>query len=163
MAYLDPNYLNDAQFRSLYDEHYYQPTGIMALARASTPATKTSAPNGYISNQMEDYFKTSDSRRGNEFPVIQDQVITVNTTPGYGNIPDNLPDTYAQSYTAVDIFSGYTFYPDSYDNTDVDGVQERNMRTMKIFEAMGKAGESAVLAIMEQRKTQLLDFTTQTA
>lgn len=158
MPYLDPNYLNDAQFRNLYDEHYFQPVGVVELANASTPGAMVGAPNGYISQEHEEFLMTADSRRAGNFPFIEDQTVSVSMTPGF-QIPDNLPNTSNQSFTAVDVVSGFTFYPDSYNNTSVNGEAERNQRTLKVLEAMAKVKESSILSIMEQQKTQLLNFT----
>ena len=154
MAFLDPVFLNTEQFTSQFDEHYFQPTGIVALANESSPGTSR-----YMNPEMQEHFRTADSRRSNEMSFIQDETVTVTTQAGMANIPDNISNFQTQAYVAVDVQSGFTYFEDAYENTFASAEFDRNQKTRKIFEGMAKAGESAIQSVLEARKTQLLNFT----
>ena len=99
--------------------------------------------------------------RDAQIPALKDQTVTVNTTPGFANIPTNLAESAVYNYTAVDVFSGFRFYPASYDNNQLDGAWYRDQVLRNVLQAMAVSIGDLVEVQLNARRTQVLGFTTQ--
>lgn len=156
MAYLDATDLNDLQDIGGTDEKRYSQRGLVDAAKDSSPAT-----DDFISPSVREAMKKLSSARNQQEPVIKDQTITVNTTPGFNFIPSNLPESAQYTFTAVDIFSGFRFYPASYEDNAIDMEWEKRRRMKAVLYAMAAEKESQIASVLETRKTQTWAGTTQ--
>ena len=105
--------------------------------------------------------QSSSSLRSVEIPVIKDQTVVVNTTPGFEFIPTNLEESAKYSFAAYDVFSGFRHYPSTYANNMVDSDFARNQKMKNIAYAMGNTIEGILATNFESRKTQVLVNTEQ--
>lgn len=150
MAYLSATDLNDIQEVGGVDEKRYSPLGLVDSARDSTEFID------FISPSKKAEMQRISSARNVQLPVIKDQTITVSTSNvGFNFIPTNLPESAQYTFTAVDIFSGFRFYPASYEDNAIDMDWEKMRRMRAVLYAMGQAKESLIQTVLESRKTQV--------
>lgn len=156
MAYLDATDWLDFQDVNATNEKRFSQLGIVDAVKDCTPGTAE-----YIKPSALEKLRTASSLRNVRIPVIKDQTVTVNTTPGFGFIPNNLIESDDYYFAAVDCFSGFRFYPALYDNNTIDAEFGKRETMKNVAYAMGNQIESLLTTVIESRKTQLLNFTTQ--
>ena len=156
MAYINSTILNDLQVKGAFDESRNPELGMVNAVKASTPATSR-----YIPNKTREAFRSISGMRNVEMPLIKDGEVTVVTTPGFNNIPNNLIETDKYNYVAYDVFSGFRFFPASFENNMVDAEEALANRIEQVSYGMGKTVEQILIARAEERKSQILDYTTQ--
>lgn len=154
MAYLNATLLNDLQVSQASNEKYIAPKGLIEAAKAST------AGIDYIPPSAREQMASMSSLRNAKFPVIKDQTVTVNTTPGFAFIPSNLAETAASSFTAYDVFSGFRYYPAAHGNNQVDGEYFVNETLKNVLDGMASSIEGIISTVIDGRKTQVLSHTT---
>ena len=155
MAYLDLTVLNDFQAREAQNEKFEGNYGMIDLAIASGQSID------YIPPSVRAALATISGSRSALIPALKDQTVTVNTTPGFSYIPANLPETATYGFTAVDVFSGFRFYPASFENNMVDAAWMRDQVMRNVLKAMAETIDDLIEVVLEARKTQALDFGTQ--
>lgn len=155
MANLDATLWNDIQSTDATNEKRFSELGIVDSIKESTPFVD------YISPSAREQLQSVSSLRDVQVPVLKDQTVVVNQTPGFNFIPDNLPESDQYSFTAVDVFSGFRHYPGQYANNTVDSDWARGQVMKNVAYGMGNTIETLLSTELENRKTQLLDFTTQ--
>lgn len=156
MAFLDATDLLDIQSTDGTNEKRFSQLGLLDAVKDSTPATQ-----GYIPPSVIEKLRSTSSLRNVQIPVLKDQTVTVNTTPGFSFIPDNLPESAQYTFTAVDVFSGFRHYPGQFDNNALDAEWAKREVMKNVTYAMGNTVESLLATTIDTRKTQLLNFTTQ--
>ncbi len=156
MAYLDATDWLDIQETSATNEKRFSQLGLVDAVKDGTPATEA-----YIPPSAREKMRSLSSLRDVQIPVIKDQTVTVNTTPGFSFIPDNLEESAQYTFTAVDVFSGFRHYPGQYANNAIDEAFAKKEKMKNIAYAMGQTVETLLTTVLEARRTQLLDFTTQ--
>jgi len=156
MAFLDATDWLDIQDTNAQNEKRFSELGLVDAVKDSTPATEE-----YIMPSVRERMNTLSSLRDVQIPVIIDQTVTVNTTPGFSFIPDNLPESAQFTFTAVDVFSGFRFYPGQFQNNALDAETTKRQVMKNVAFAMGNQIETLLTTTIETRKTQLLNFTTQ--
>ena len=156
MAFLDATDWLDIQETNATNEKYFSELGLIDAVKDSTPMTAE-----YILPSTRAKMNSLSSLRNAQIPVIKDQTVTVNTTPGFSFIPDNLPESDQYTFTAVDVFSGFRFYPAQFDNNAMDANFTKQQVMKNVSYAMGNQIETLLTTTIETRKTQLLNFTTQ--
>jgi hypothetical protein len=147
--------LLDVQSTDATNEKRVEPLGVNKLVIDSSPAVDFITPS--IRAQME----SQSSLRDVQIPVLQDQTPTVVTTPGFEFIPSNIATSAQYTFTAVDIFSGMRHYPAQFANNAMDSEWVRRQTMSNVLHQMAITSETLLLTEFENRKTQLLDFTTQ--
>lgn len=155
MAYINATLWNDIQVSDATNEKRFQEKGLTDAAIASTPSVD------YVPPSAQEALRNASSLREVQIPVIKDQTVVVNTTPGFANIPSNLIDTDKYAFQAYDVFSGFRHYPAAYANNQVDSDYARNQTMLNVAHQMGTSVEGIISTILESRKTQALGFTTQ--
>lgn len=155
MAYIDATMLDDLQSHDASNEKRFAELGIIDAVKASTPSVD------FISPSVKAEMQTMSSDRDAQIPVIQDQTVVVNTTPGFNFIPSNLLTSAEYSFTAVDVFSGFRHYPAKYGNNVIDSDWAREQKMKNVLYEMGNSIEGLLETTLDSRKSQLLDFTTQ--
>lgn len=155
MAFLDATQWNDLQASEAVNEKRFNALGIVGSIVDSTPFIDYIPPSGI------EAFNTLSSLRNFQFPVINDQQVTVVTTPGFGNIPSNLPTSANYTFQAYDVFSGFRHYPAANSNNQIDSDWQREQVMLNVAHECANSIETILAARLEERKTQLLDFTTQ--
>ena len=105
--------------------------------------------------------QSMDSSRDIKFPVIQDQAVVVNATPGFNFIPSNLPVSALHSVVAYDVFSGFRHYPSTYGSNVIDADVAKKMVMKNVLYKMADEVEVILASVLETRKTQVLTATTQ--
>ena len=155
MAYLSATDLNDIQDLGGTDEKRFSQLGLVDSAKDSSSFVD------FISPSKKAEMQKISSARNVQIPVIKDQTVTVVTTPGFNFIPSNLPESDQYTFTAVDLFSGFRFYPASYEDNAIDMEWEKKRRMKAVLYAMGNSKESLIATVLESRKTQVLGSTTQ--
>lgn len=155
MAFLDVTVLNDFQATEATNEKFIANYGMIDLAKDSTAFVD------YIPPSVQQQLATSSASRNAQIPVLKDQQVTVTTVPGFSNIPINLGETDNYFFTAFDIFSGFRLYPASFANNQVDVEFYRNNIINNVLQAMAVQKDNTIESIMEQQKTQVLNFATQ--
>lgn len=155
MAYLSTTVLNDFQAKEATNEKFIANYGIVDLAKDSGPFAD------YIPPSVMQILATSSASRNAQIPVLKDQTVTVTTVPGFSNIPVNLGETDNYFFTAFDIFSGFRLFPASFENNQIDGAFYRDNVIKNVLQAMAVSKDDIIESILETRKTQLLNFTTQ--
>lgn len=156
MAYLDATDWNDIQDTNATNEKRFSQLGIVDAVKDGTPGTEK-----FLKPSAIEKLRTASSLRDVQIPVIKDQTVTVNTTPGFSFIPDNLPESAQYTFTAVDVFSGFRHYPGQFANNSMDEAFVKKEVMKNIAYAMGTSVETLLTTVLEARKTQLLNFTTQ--
>lgn len=155
MANLDVTDWLDIQDTNAENEKRFSQLGIVEATKDSTPFVD------YVSADAKRKLQETSSLRSIQIPVIKDQTVVVNTTPGFPFIPSNLPESDQFSFTAVDVFSGFRHYPGQYANNAVDEASGKKAVMENVAYAMGNTIETLLTTQLEARKTQLLNFTTQ--
>lgn len=155
MANLDATKLNDLQATDATNEKRYASLGLVDAAKDSTPFVD------YIPPTVREAMSSMDSLRNAQIPVLKDQTVSVVTTPGFNFIPANLPESDQYTFTAVDVFSGFRHYPAQYANNSIDAEWGMQNVMRNVLHAMGQTIETQIATVLESRKTQLLDYTTQ--
>lgn len=155
MAYLDNTVLNDFQAREATNEKFEANYGMLDLAKDSTPSVD------YVPPSVQQLLSTVSASRNAKIPVLKDQTVTVSTTPGFSNIPVNLGETDTYYFTAYDVFSGFRLYPASFENNQVDGGWYRDNIIRNVLKACAASTDDIIETVLEARKTQVLNYTTQ--
>jgi hypothetical protein len=155
MGYINATLWNDLQASNVSNDKRFSQLGYVDLAKDSTPYVN------YILPSTIAQMNTMSSLRDAQIPVIKDQTVTVNTTPGFTYIPSNLPDSDQYAFTAYDVFSGFRHYAGAYANNSIDGDMAREEVMKNVAYAMGQSIETVISTIMEARKSQQLTATTQ--
>lgn len=156
MALLDATDWNDIQVTDATNEKRFSQLGLVEAVKDSTPATTE-----YIKPSAVQQLREASSLRNVQIPVLKDQTVTVNQTPGFNFIPSNLPESAQYTFTAVDVFSGFRHYPGQFANNTLDSEWTKREVMKNVAYAMGSTVESLLTTTMESRKSQLLNFTTQ--
>lgn len=155
MAYLDATDWLDLQSTAATNEKRFSQLGIVDAVKDSTSGVD------YIPPSELEKLRSTSSLRNVQIPVLKDQSVTVVQTPGFNFIPSNLPESDKYAFSAVDVFTGFRFYPAQYDNNQIDADWAK-MEVMKnVAYGAGNTVESLLSTTLEARKTQLLNFTTQ--
>lgn len=155
MAHLDATLWLDWQDTNATNEKRFSEHGVVNIVKNSTPFAD------YISPSAKTRLAEHSSLRDVKIPVIKDQTVTVVETPGFNFIPDNLTESDEYSFVAYDIFSGFRQYDAEYANNTVNAEFDRNTKMTNIANAMADKKEEILLSVMEARKSQVWDFTTQ--
>ena len=155
MTYINASLLNDFQVTDATNEKYFSELGLIDAVKESTPFVD------FIPPSAKEKLASVSSLRGVSIPVIQDQSVTVVTTPGFEFIPANLETSDVYAFTAYDVFSGFRHYPSTYGNNMVDQEYAVKQKIKNITYAMGSSIETILAARFEERKTQVLNFGTQ--
>jgi len=155
MAYINATLWNDIQVSDATNDKRFAQLGIIDLVKDSTPFVD------YIPPSAKTALMSASSLRNVDIPVMKDQTVVVNTTPGFNFIPANLPETDQYSFVAYDVFSGFRHYPAAYANNMVDSDWARAEVMKNVAYAMGNTVESVLATILENRKSQQLAYTTQ--
>lgn len=155
MPNLDVTDWLDIQDTNVQNEKRFSQLGIVEAVKDSTPFVD------YVSAEAKVKLQETSSLRDIQIPVIKDQTVVVNTTPGFAFIPSNLPESDQFSFTAVDVFSGFRHFPGQYANNAVAEAEGKRIVMENVAFAMGNTIETLLTVQLEARKTQLLDFTTQ--
>lgn len=155
MAYINATLWNDLQVSGATNDKRKSELGIVDAVKASTQAVD------YIPPSAKEALRESSSLRNVQIPVIKDQTVVVHTTPGFNNIPSNLPETDKYQFVAYDVFSGFRHYPAAYANNMVDSDYARGVVMGNVAYEMGNTIEGILATQLEARKTQQLGFTEQ--
>jgi len=153
MAYINATLWNDIQLSQATNEKSFAELGIINAVKASTAGVD------YIPPSEISKMSSLSSLRQIQIPVIKDQSVVVNTTPGFANIPSNLAETANYAFTAYDVFSGFRHYPAAHDNNMVDSDYMRAQTMKNVAYAMGNSIETVLATQLEARKTQVLGHT----
>jgi hypothetical protein len=154
MAYLDATDLNDLQGLSTINEKRFAELGLVDAVKASSKAVN------FISPSAKNELKTMSSIQNYKIPILKDQDVTVTTTPGFA-IPANLPESDAIYYVAVDVFGGMRHTPAAFASNQLDSEWTKKEVMKNLLYKMGSKTEEALTVVMETRKTQLWNYTTQ--
>ena len=155
MPFIDSTQLNDLQSRQASNEKRFRKFGLARAVKDSTAFTD------FLSPQDKAELSKTSSLKNVQIPVIQDQTVTVVTTPGFSFIPSNLASTAQYTFTAYDVFSGARFYESAFADNAISADYYRDQVYMNVLEGMGAQVENILAARFEERKTQKLNFTTQ--
>lgn len=155
MANLDATLWNDIQMTNAANDKRFSQLGIIDLVKDSTAFVDFLLPSTL------EAMRTTSSLRNVQTPVIIDQTVTVNQTPGFDQIPSNLAESQNFTFTAVDVFSGFRIFPGLFDNNQLDEATYTATVMKNVAFAMGNTIETLLTTQLEARKTQVLDFTTQ--
>lgn len=155
MSFLNGTLLNDLQSDQATNEKYFSPLGVIDAVKAST------ASANYIPPTVRENLSSISSLRNAEIPVIQDQTVTVVTTPGFEYIPSNLPTSAKYWFQPYDVFSGMRHYPAANDNNMIDSEFQSREVLKNVLYAMGNTVEGILLTNLDARKTQVLNHTEQ--
>lgn len=155
MSYINATLWNDLQVSDATNEKRFAELGIIDAVKASTSAVD------YIPPSAINALREVSSLRGVEIPVIKDQQVIVNATPGFANIPSNLPESDKYSFVAYDVFSGFRHYPAAHANNMVDSDYQRAQVMKNVAYAMANTIEGILASNLESRKTQVLGYTSQ--
>jgi hypothetical protein len=154
MSFIDASVWNDQYFQGATNEKRFAELGLIDMVKDSTPFVD------YVPPSAKEALRTFSSLRNAKIPVIKDQAVTVNTTPGFEFIPANLPESALYSFTAVDVFSGFRHTPAAYENNVIDEKWAGQQVAKNVAFAMGNQIETLLAVELENRKTQLLGHTT---
>jgi hypothetical protein len=155
MAYLDQVVLADYQDLSAQSETRKTKYGQLDLAIDSTSGVD------YVPPSVVQKLATASGQQSYKIPILKDTVATATTVPGFANIPINLGLADNYYFTAYDVFSGFRLFPSSFAGSQIDAQSYINDRMNKVTQAMAASAEGIVNAILETRKTQILDGTLQ--
>jgi len=152
---LDATVWNDWQSENATNEKRFHQMGVIDMVKRSTPFCN------FITPSIEEKFKTFSGDRGIQIPVIQDQQVVVNMTPGFNFIPDNLTTSAEYTFVAYDVFSGFRHYDSVYANNVIDSNFDRNVKMTNVAFAMGNTIEGILTGVLDTRRTQTLDYVDQ--
>lgn len=150
MAYLTTTLLNDLQAKEATNEKIFKEVGQLGLALASTLSVD------YVPPSIQEKLRTLPGNMLAKIPVLKDQTVTVVTTPGFNQIPSNLGETDAYSFTAYDVFSGFRFYPASFESNQMDMNFYREQILKNVLNAMAVTVDGIINTNLAARKTQVL-------
>jgi hypothetical protein len=156
MSFLNATLWNDIQVSDATNEKRFAQLGVVDLVKDSSAGIEE-----YIPPSVREAMATLSSQRGQQIPVLKDQVVEVNQSPGFPNIPTNLAETDRYGFEAFDVFSGFRYFPAAHANNQVDGEWYRRNVMMNVAYEMAKKIEELTLTVLEARKTQVLNYTTQ--
>lgn len=157
MPNLDATLWNDLQVTGATNEKRFQSLGLLDAAKDSTPFVD------YIPPSAKEAMRKASSLHNTIIPVLRDQTITVTPTPGFAFIPSNLPQSDTYYFQGVNVFTGFRHYPAQFDNNQMDEEWTKKEVMRNVAHAAGSYIEGLIASVLESRKTQLLDFTTQVA
>lgn len=155
MSYINATLWNNLQFSDATNEKRFSELGIVNAVKQSTNFVDFLPPSA------KEKMARLSSLRSQEIPVIKDQTVVVNQTPGFDFIPTNLEETDKYGFVAYDVYSGLRHYPSTYANNMIDSDFARDQKMKNIAYAMGNTIETILAARLEERKTQVLAATTQ--
>lgn len=155
MSYIDATRWNDLQVGGNLDQKRYPELGAVDAAYASTPAVD------YISPSVKETLATISSHRDVLIPTFLDGEVVVNTTPGFANIPSNLLETKEFTVVAYDLFSGFRHYKSTYANNVADQQDAIDIKMKRVAYEMAKKKEELIISILENQKSQVINFTEQ--
>jgi len=155
MALMDATLWNDLQPTNATNEKRFAELGLVDAVKDSTPFVD------FISPSDKKRMSELSSLRNIQIPVLKDQQVTVVTTPGFDFIPSNLPTSDKYTFTAYDVFSGFRHYPGQYENNQIDSDWMRKEVMKNVAYGLGNRMETILQTVIETRKTQLLNHTTQ--
>ena len=155
MAYLDLTVLNDFQAREAVNEKLNANYGMIDLAQASGQSID------YIPPSVMALLATISASRGVKIPALKDQTVVVGVTPGFANIPANIAESATFGYTAVDVFSGFRFYPASFENNQMDAAWYRDQVLRNVLKAMAVTIDDLIEVVLEARKSQVCNYVAQ--
>ena len=155
MTFINATLWNNLQFSDATNEKRFSELGIINAVKNSTAFVD------YVPPSAKEALSKISSLRLAEIPVIKDQTVTVVQTPGFEFIPANLEESDKYNFVAYDVFSGFRHYPSTYANNMVDSDFARDQKMKNIAYEMGNTIETILAARLEERKTQVLAFTTQ--
>jgi hypothetical protein len=155
MTFINATLWNDLQPTDATNEKRFAELGLVDAVKESTPATAE-----YIPPSGRERMASLSSLRNIDIPVIKDQQVVVNQSPGF-SIPANLEETDTYFFQPYNVFSGFRHYPAAYDNNQLDQEFAIREKMKNIAYAMGNEMESVLSTVIETRKTQLLDYTAQ--
>ncbi len=155
MANLDASALNDIQIVDAQNDKRFSELGIINAVKASGQFVD------FIPESAKLQMQTLSSDRDLQIPVIKDQTVVVNTTPGFDFIPSNLPESAQFTFTAVDVFSGFRHYPAQFANNSLESERVKQMVLKNVLFAMGNSVETQLSTTLDTRRSQVLGFTTQ--
>tara|TARA_R110000823_G_C15940214_1_gene500385 strand:+ start:367 stop:1440 length:1074 start_codon:yes stop_codon:yes gene_type:complete len=155
MAYLNATVLNDYQAREAVNEKRFAAHGVIDLVYNSSPFCD------FITPSTREKMATISGAQAIKLPAIQDQTVTVVTTPGFTFIPDNLTTSVEYTFVAYDIFSGFRQYDASYANNNVDRDFDRDTKIKNVLNAMADTKEGILTTVLDAQRAQTLDYTAQ--
>lgn len=155
MSYLSATLLNDLQALRASNEKRYRTFGQLDMVKASTPSVD------YVPPSVKEKLMTLPGNMLANIPVLKDQTVTVVTTPGFNQIPTNLGETANYYFSAYDVFSGFRFWPASFESNQIDAEFYRTQILMNVLEGCGATIEGIINTLLSTRKTQLLSYTDQ--
>lgn len=153
MSYINATLWNDLQVSNATNEKRFAELGLIDAFKGSTPSVD------YIPPSAQQALREVSSLRNVEIPVIKDQTVVVNTTPGFTNIPSNLPESDKYQFVAYDVFSGFRHYPAAHANNMIDSDFQRQQVMLNVSYAMANTIEGILATNLEARKTQVLNHT----
>ena len=156
MAFIDESLFNALQSNAPTNFKRKAPLGVNTAVNNSTPAISS-----YVPPEIQQALMEMPSDREAEIPVMKDQQVQVNFTPGFNNIPSNLEESDKYVFGTFDIFSGLRHYPAAYEANMMPSEWSLMQKMDNIDYACGVELEKILLGVMNTRKTQLLDFTEQ--
>jgi hypothetical protein len=149
MAYLTTTLLNDLQAKEASNEKIFKEVGQLGLALDSTKSVD------YVPPSVQEKLATLPGNMLAKIPVLKDQTVTVVTTPGFNQIPSNLGETDAYSFTAYDVFSGFRFYPASFESNQMDANFYKEQILKNVLNAMAVTVDGIINTNLVARKTQV--------
>lgn len=155
MAFLDLTVLNDFQAREATNEKFEANYGMIDLALASGQSID------YIPPSVKQLLATISGSRDAQIPALKDQTVTVNATPGFANIPTNYAESALFNYTAVDVFSGFRFFPAAHENNQIDAAWYRDQVLRNVLKGMAVYIDDLIEVVLEARKTQVCAYVAQ--
>lgn len=154
MAYLDTTWLLDWQSKFSQNEKRPQEFGVVDAVKASGQF------QDFIDPETISMMNTMSSARDAQIPVMKDQTVTVSTSPSF-IIPANLEETDQYAFAAVNVVSGFRHYPATYGNNAIRSEWAAAEKTKNVLMAMAEAKETALLSVLDARRTQVLTGTAQ--
>lgn len=151
MKHLDKTTWNDLQTTEGYSEKRFYHLGLVDAVK------KSSGFVDYLLPSTIKALETMSGARSVSVPFIKDKAVVVSQTPSF-DVPANLLESDTYSFTAVDIVSGFRYYPAIFENNQIDEKQYLNTVMLNVADAMGKKKEEIIAAKLEELKTQKLEF-----
>ena len=155
MSYLSATLWNDLQASEATNEKRFNKVGQLDMVKDSTPSVD------YVPPSVREKLATLPGNMLSNIPVLKDQTVTVVTTPGFNQIPANLGETANYYFSAYDVFSGFRFYPASFESNQLDMDFYRTQIMKNVLEGCAVTIDGIINTLLSARKTQLLDFTKQ--
>jgi len=154
MSYINASILNDVLVREGTNEKRFQKLGLVDAAKDSTQFVD------YILPSTKALFSNASSLQQTKIPVLVDQTVEVRTEASF-NVPSNLPTSANYGFVCYNIFSGFRHYASNFASNQLDSDYVRAQVLKNVLYSMAKTKESIIAAVLEERKTQKLGFTTQ--